>query len=64
MKKYIKNMSWLGLANLSEKCFSSMLVNEFYSGLLLYSDKYENPLGLITISYTPLLMDKRGNYRV
>ena len=33
----------MGLANLSEKCYSPMFVNEFYSGLLLRSDKYENP---------------------
>ena len=60
MKKYIKNMSWMGLANLFEKCYSPMLVNEFYSGLLLRSDEYENPLVLIMMSCTPLLMDKQG----
>ena len=43
MKKYIENMSWMSLANLSEKCYSLMLVNEFYSRLLLRSDEYENP---------------------
>ena len=43
MKKFIENISWIGLANLSEKCYSPMVVNEFYSGLLLRSDEYENP---------------------
>ena len=43
VKKFIENMSWIGIANLDEKCYSPMLVNEFYSGLLLRSDEYENP---------------------
>ena len=33
----------MGIANLDEKYYSPMLVNEFHSGLLLRSDKYENP---------------------
>ena len=33
----------MSLANLSEKYYSPMFVNEFYSGLLLYFDEYENP---------------------
>ena len=43
MKNYIEKMSWMGLANLSEKCYSPMFVNEFYFSLLIHSDKYENP---------------------
>ena len=43
VKKYIENMNWMGIANLDEKCYSPMLVNVFYSGLLLRSDEYENP---------------------
>ena len=43
MKKYIENMSWMGSTNLSEKCYSPILVNEFYFRLLLHSDEYENP---------------------
>ena len=43
VKKYIENMSWMGIANLDEKCYSPILVNEFYSGLLLRSNEYENP---------------------
>ena len=43
VKKYIENMSWMGIANLDEKCYSPMLVNEFYFGLLLRSNEYENP---------------------
>ena len=42
MKNYIKKMSWMGLANLSEKYYSPMLVNKFYSGLLIHADEYEN----------------------
>ena len=42
MKNYIEKISWIGLANLSEKCYSPMFVNEFYSGLLVHSDEYEN----------------------
>ena len=37
MKKFIENMSWMGITNLDEKHYSPMLVNEFYSGLLLRS---------------------------
>ena len=43
MKKFIENMSWMGISNLDEKHYSPMLVNEFYSGLLLRSTEYENP---------------------
>ena len=43
MKNYIEKISWMGLANLFEKCYSPMLVNEFYSGLLIHVDEYENP---------------------
>ena len=30
------------LANLLKKCYSLLLVNEFYSGLLIHAKKYEN----------------------
>ena len=43
MKKFIENMSWIGIANLDEKHYSPVLVNEFYSGLLLRSNEYEDP---------------------
>ena len=43
MKNYIEKMSRMGLANLSEKCYSFMFVNEFYSELLICSNEYENP---------------------
>ena len=43
MQKFIENMSWMGIANLDEKYYSLMLVNEFYLGLLLQSNKYEDP---------------------
>ena len=43
MKKFIENMSWMGIANLDEKYYNLMLVNEFYLGLLLQSNKYEDP---------------------
>ena len=33
----------MGLANLSEKYFCPLLVNEFYSGLIRHADKYKNP---------------------
>ena len=41
---YFVKMSWMGLANLSEKFFCPLLVNEFYSGLLMHADEYENPV--------------------
>ena len=41
---YFLKMSWMGLANLSEKFFCPLLVNEFYSGLLMHADEYENPV--------------------
>ena len=34
----------MGLANLFEKFFCPLLVNEFYFGLLMHADKYENPV--------------------
>ena len=37
-------MGWMGLANLSEKCYSPLLVNEFYFGLLILASEYENPI--------------------
>ena len=37
-------MGWMGLANLSEKCYSLLLVNEFYFGLLIHASEYENPV--------------------
>ena len=43
MKNYIKKMSWMGLANLSEKCYSHLLINEFYLGLVIHASEYENP---------------------
>ena len=41
---YFMNMCWMGLANLSEKFYYPLLVNDFYSGLLMHADKYENPV--------------------
>ena len=41
---YFVKMSWMGLANLSEKFFCPLLVNEFYSGLLMHADEYDNPV--------------------
>ena len=37
-------MGWMGLANLLEKCYSPLLVNEFYSRLLIHANEYENPV--------------------
>ena len=34
----------MGLANLSEKCYSSMLVNEFYFGILIHAKENKNPV--------------------
>ena len=44
MKNYIEKMSWMGLADFSEKCYSPLLVNEFYSRLLIHASEYENPV--------------------
>ena len=30
--------------NLLEKCYSHLLVNEFYFGLLIHASEYENPI--------------------
>ena len=35
-------MSWMGLANLVEKDYSPLLVNEFYFGILVHLNEYEN----------------------
>ena len=40
--KYLKDMSWLGLATLTEKDFSFLLVNEFYSRILIHAIEYKN----------------------
>ena len=42
--KFLKDMSWLGLVALPKKDFSFLLVNEFYSGILIHADEYENPV--------------------
>ena len=34
----------MGLATLSEKYYSPLLVNEFYFGLIMHVDEYENPV--------------------
>ena len=44
VKNFIENMGWMGLANLLGKCYSPLLVNEFYSGLLINANEYENPV--------------------
>ena len=41
---YFVNMCWMGLANLSEKFYCPLLVNVFYSRLLMHADEYENPV--------------------
>ena len=43
VKKYIDDMGWIGLANLLEKNFSIVLVNEFYSGIVRSASEYDNP---------------------
>ena len=35
-------MNWMGLATLSEKYYNPLLVNEFYSGLIMHADEYKN----------------------
>ena len=34
----------MGLTTLSEKYYSPLLVNEFYSELIMHADEYENPV--------------------
>ena len=34
----------MGLSNLSEKCYSFVLVNEFHFWILVYAKEYENPI--------------------
>ena len=36
-------MGWMGLANLLEKNFSTVIVNEFYSDIVLFASEYDNP---------------------
>ena len=43
VKNFIENIGWMGLANLLEKCYNPLLVNEFYSRLLIHASEYENP---------------------
>ena len=42
--KYFENMSWLGFVALPEKDYSYLLVNEFYSKILIHVNEYENPV--------------------
>ena len=44
VKNFIKNIGWMGLANLSEKCYSPLLVNEFYFRLLIHASEYKSPV--------------------
>ena len=44
VKNFIENMGWMGLVNLLEKCYSPLLVSEFYFGLLIHANEYENPV--------------------
>ena len=41
---YFEKMNLMGLATLSEKHYSPLLVNEFYSELIMHVDEYENPV--------------------
>ena len=34
----------MGLANLSQKCYSPLLINEFYLGLVIHASEYENTI--------------------
>ena len=53
VKKYIDDMGWMSLANLSKKNFSIVLVNEFYSGKVLSTSEYDNPAHFLNdILYT------------
>ena len=36
-------MGWMGLANLLEKNFNIVLVNEFYFGIMRFASEYDNP---------------------
>ena len=59
---YFERMSWMGLATLSEKHYSPLLVNEFYSRLIMHADEYENPVRFNSNNlYT--LMDKKESLR-
>ena len=46
-------MSWMGLANVVEKDYSPLLMNEFYFGILIHADAYEN---LVKFRYDVLNM--------
>ena len=54
-------MSWMDLANLSEKYYSSVLVNEFYSGILIHAKEYEN---LVRFRYDVLYTYFDGQKRI
>ena len=46
-------MGWLGLAVLPEMHYSPLLVNKFYSSILVHADDYDNPIRFDqTILYT------------
>ena len=44
VKKYLEDMSCMSLANLAEMNYSPLFVNEFYFGILVHVDKYENSI--------------------
>ena len=44
VKNFIENIGWMGLADLSKKCYNPLLVNEFYSGLLIHASEYDNAI--------------------
>ena len=59
VKNFIAIMGWMGLANLSKKCYSPLLVNEFYFGLLIHANEYENTIRFDSDVLYTLSMDKK-----
>ena len=59
VKKYIDDMGWMDLANLSEKNFNTVLVNEFYSNIVLLLVNMIIMLVFEMIFYIHFLMDKK-----
>ena len=44
LKTFLTNMDWIGLANITEDKYSTHLVNEFFSGILVKKSDLNLPM--------------------
>ena len=52
LKTLLKNMDWIGLTNMTENKYSTHLVNEFYSSILVKKSDLNLPMWNLNLLYT------------